>query len=455
LQRRATIITDREPDRRLIDLAPYLVDPLVGIVSRVDTAPRQGRSPNFFHCYAQASNTRAFCAQTNFRFAGGASTDRGRALAKALGEAIERYSAAIYWREEFPLTTYMNTPFNAIRPDEFALFSQQQYDADGFPFVPFTEHTPVRWTVAKELSCTEDGRLSSAEEVLVPAAMVYSPYYYRPHQGELPIIQSISTGLACHCSWAEAAVIGLCEVIERDSVTITWQALLSRPHIKIDTLPSWLCDLVDRFDHAGYSIDLLDITTDLGVTTVLSVLRGRSREIPALVCAGAAHPDPAQAVRKSLEEVEHTREYSEALAFHSGLPPVNTASEVLDQRTHVMYWANHEHISLADFLSASSEWISFDKLADLSNKDPGRELTTLVNRIQDTGYRALVVDVTSSDVRTLGLTVVRALIPGCHPLFLGHRLRALGGSRLRDVPVKLGYSFAAGTNENHAPHPYP
>jgi ribosomal protein S12 methylthiotransferase accessory factor len=54
------------------------------------------------------------------------------------------------------------------------------------------------------------------------------------------------------------------------------------------------------------------------------------------------------------------------------------------------------------------------------------------------------------------LKVVRAIIPGFHPLFMGHKLRALGGSRLWQVPQSLGYQgINRDTGDNPAPHPYP
>jgi ribosomal protein S12 methylthiotransferase accessory factor len=68
----------------------------------------------------------------------------------------------------------------------------------------------------------------------------------------------------------------------------------------------------------------------------------------------------------------------------------------------------------------------------------------------------LIADITSSDVRTLGLHVLRAIIPGFQPLYMGHSVRSLGSRRLGNVPSKLGFSQrAAHRDEGQAPHPYP
>ena len=67
------------------------------------------------------------------------------------------------------------------------------------------------------------------EVVYVPAAMVFVPYFFYQGSGDSPIAQPISTGLACHVSPEQASLNAVCEVIERDAFTITWQARLSRP----------------------------------------------------------------------------------------------------------------------------------------------------------------------------------------------------------------------------------
>src|SRR5712692_10215860 len=92
--------------RRLLDTVEYLVDDQIGIIRYVGEIPREVGAPAFFHFYAQASDTSAFTKQKNFGSAGGASVERGSAMAKAIGEAVERYSAAIYELEELPSASF-------------------------------------------------------------------------------------------------------------------------------------------------------------------------------------------------------------------------------------------------------------------------------------------------------------------------------------------------------------
>lgn len=174
--------------RRLLDIVDYLVDDRVGVIRHVGEIPREAGAPDFFHFHAQACDTSAFCHQKNFSNTGGASTNRGRAMAKAIGEAIERYCAAIFDKADFPLTSFTSAQFHCIPPHEFALYSSSQYSRSGFPYLLFEETTPVRWTPMIDPL--------KEEPLFVPASMVYIPYSYDTTAGEHPIAQPISTGLA-------------------------------------------------------------------------------------------------------------------------------------------------------------------------------------------------------------------------------------------------------------------
>lgn len=435
--------------RRLFDALDYIVDDRVGIIRFVLETPREPGSPDFFHYFAQACNTRAFCEQANFGKTGGASAERSVALAKAIGEAIERYCGAIYTLAELPLHDYENAPFRCVHPAEFALLSPYQYERGDVIFVPFVESTPVRWTPAIDAT--------TGERWHVPAAMVYVPYIYHRGQGDSPIAQSISTGLACHCSYAEASISAICEVIERDAFTITWQAMLAHPHIRVESLSTPNQDLVARFERAGYAVTLFDMTLDVGVPSILAVSRSTRVDAPPLVPAGSTSLDPEEAVRKSLEELEHTREYCHKIMVHMPrLPDDLPYEKVEDQTGHLNFWCSHANVALADFLFASPLRRDFNEIANLSTGNSEADLKVLVQKVADLNRLALLCDLTTPDVRDVGLSVVRAIIPGFHPLVVGHAIRSLGGTRLWSVPQKLGYDgITRDKGDNPVPHPYP
>lgn len=438
-----------ESFQTLSDAVPFLIDYRIGIINHVRELRRQAGAPEFFHYFAYACNTGALCKQENFRSAGGASSSREIALAKAIGEAIERYCCAMYDREEFPLFSFEAAPFPCVSPDTFALYTERQYRQPAFPYVPFTSQVPIRW--ARTIN------LHNGEIWHVPAAMTVLPYAFDEVHGERPVCQRISTGLACHRSFAEAAASGICEVIERDAFTITWQAQLAPPHLDLDTLSEQNRDLVCRFRRVGDSVNLLNITTDAGVPSILGILRGGEDDAPAFVFAASTDLDPEKAVQKSLEELAHTRQLAQQLKREQpcfSVPPPYDL--IIDKDHHVQFYTDHANTTLAKFIMSAKARCAFEDIECLSSTDLEQNLRILVDKVQQTGHTVYVSDLTTPDVEALGLKVVRAIIPGFHPLFMGHRLRALGGIRLWEVPQRLGHKgrdHAEG--DNPAPHPYP
>lgn len=436
-------------DRVLTDALPYLIDEQLGIIGGVMEVRRTPGAPNFFHFAAYAANTRAFTRQSNFAVTGGASVHRDLAIAKAIGEAIERYCSAIYDVAALPLSSFADAPFACVPPAELALFTDAQLAAPGFPWVPFTDRTPVRWTAARDVLTGETRH--------VPAAMVYMPYSFYQGTGDSPIVQPISTGMAAHVSLDRATLGGLYEVIERDAFTITWQAQIAPPQLRIETLCDEAYDLVQRFERTGAEVVLFDLTMDHGVPTILSVLRSSDPASPALVFAAASSLDPGRAAASALEELAHTRRYSAQIKVLMGpLALEPDYANVIDQRDHLAVYADHANADLAKFLFASKKRVELDSIPNRSTGNPAADLGLAARMVEGVGHRAYVVDYTSPDVVSLGISAVRVLVPGFHPLFMGHRLRALGGRRLREVPAKLGHPHRdPDATGNPAPHPYP
>jgi ribosomal protein S12 methylthiotransferase accessory factor len=440
----------RAPDlRRLEEVAPLLVDPVVGVIRGVEEVRREAGAPDFFHFGGQACDTSAFAPQRNFAYTGGASVHRGTALAKAVGEAVERYCAAIYDIDDFPLASFDEADFAAVEPEAFALFSPEQYASPGFPYVPFERDTPVRWAPMVDLS--------TGETVHVPAARIYIPWLYPPGE-DSPIDQPISTGLACHLSWAEAACGAVCEVVERDAALIAWQARVSPPQLRVETLSEANYDLVSRFERTGAQVRILDLTLDARIPTVMAVLVDPRPAAPALVFAPACSADPEAAVRKALEELAHTRRFCQFVKTGAPriVPDPPEWPSVHGQRDHLNLYVDHASLPLVEFFFASKARVDFEELPNASTGDPARDLEVLVSRVASTGERVLAAELTTPDVGGVGLHVARAVIPGYQSLHMGFRNRSLGGRRLWEVPQRLGHpGITREGGDNPAPHPYP
>jgi ribosomal protein S12 methylthiotransferase accessory factor len=436
---------------RIVGLWDQLVDDKVGVIQKVEELPIDDDDPDFFHYYSKACDTSRFTAMKNFGDNGGASTDRYVAIAKAMGEAVERYCAAIYDPCAFRFAAYRELTAPAVHPDLWEAYRADQFAGPEFLWHPFTVDTSVHWTRGMSLL--------SGREMLVPAAAVYVPYHYHGQTRSAFVMQPISTGLACGASFEEAALSGLCEVLERDAFTITWQSRLSRAHLVRETLPPSAQNLIRRFEAARIDVKLMDITTDAGVASILCVGVCDAPASPAVAVAAATDASPERALRKALDELAHTRKYAKHLMRYTPEVPVQVEEGhplVKDQRDHLRFYCPQSAKPFAEFAWASTKSVPFEALPDLSAGDAAGQLRNVVRNTAAAGMEAIVIDLTTSDIAPLGLHVVRVVVPGAHPLYMGHGSRALGVSRLYDVPPRLGYrGLASGDMDNPYPHPFP
>jgi ribosomal protein S12 methylthiotransferase accessory factor len=433
---------------RLLDVLPRLVDAQTGIIHECYELPPEADAPQFFHYYARTSNTDAFSAQANFRNTGGVSTSRRMAMVKAVGESVERYCSALYSVDEMPFVSSRQADFPHIAPAAFTCYSEAQLAEPGFLFKPFTADTAVRWTPVVDLA--------SFEIVHAPAAAIWMPYYYALDAGEAPILQPISTGLSCHCSLEEALEGALLEVIERDAFSIAWQARLSLPQIRIESLDDDNYALARRIEECGYRVHLVDATNDLGVPVILAVAFHQQQPHPPLVVGASAALNPADAIRKALEELVHTRRYMrEVQDWPEPFDIGDDYTKVSEQIHHLRLWGRPDMAEQARFLVASPTRKECDELANLDSGDAAANVRLIVGKLAALGYRAYAAELTTPDVAAQGLHVVKAIVPALHPFYIGHPNRARANPRLYEVPEKLGFGRLGAGQDNHLPHPFP
>ncbi len=436
---------------RLLRWWDCLVDPKVGIIREVVELPVDDDEPEFFHYLSTACDTRPFGALRNFGNNGGVATNRYSALAKAVGEGIERYCSAFVPYDDLVFAPHRDLGDAAVAPDEFALYLPEQFTAPSFSYRPFTPEVSVGWAAGTSLV--------TGQRRLVPAGMVYVPYRHLRDGRDECVVQPISTGLACGQSFTDAALSGLCEVVERDAFTITWQAMVSWPRVRPGTLPDVGRDLVRRFSDVDLDVEIVNITNDLGVPALMTLALGHRDTSPAVTVAAAADPSPETALVKSLEELAHTRKFArQCLDYLPAVPsePAAGHPEVRDQRHHLRFHCPREARSHSAFAYAARDRVDLADLEPCAATGGEAGLRAVVERVAARGYDVIAFDLTTADVGALGLTVVRVVVPGLHPLHMGHQNRALGGDRLYEVPQAFGHrGLRRGEPDNPFPHPFP
>jgi ribosomal protein S12 methylthiotransferase accessory factor len=377
---------------------------------------------------------------------GGASDHPDAALAAALGEAAERYSAAYVPADTFVFATAEELGPTAVDPGRFALYSAAQYAAPGFEFVPFESTTRIAWV--------EGFVIPGGAPAYLPAQLVYLAWPRQP-----PLIgHGTSNGLACGATLEEALAAGLLELLERDAFMITWANRLSLPLI------DWAGDAaLVRFEGrylrpSGLEYAAVDLSAFWDVPTTLALVHDPMPDGVALTLGAASATTPGESVRKAFMEAFSGRTWAKNV--HAREPERRFRPDGLDVRTfedHVHYYADHERAQAAGFLDASADRVPIGQVPALQHEEPLDIVCDLADRLARRGLTAYGVDATAPDIAHAGLRVAKTFVPELCALDVFHGARFLGGRRLYEAAYELGLRPEPMRPEdvNPAPHPFP
>ena len=407
------------------------VSPYTGIVRTLEECLSAAADPPVHRVAVAAGRGLAQLAGS-----GGAGMTRAEAAAAAVGEAIERYALSTVPLERIFVASASELGDEAVTPERFALFSERQHAQPGFPFAAFTRTARVPWV---------DGLvLPHGEHVWVPAELVFLSDL--AVDGER-IGYATSSGAACAATRDEALERGLCELLERDAFMITWANRLELP------LLDWRGDeKVDELDRAlfaptGLRYSAVDLSVFHRLPSVLGVVRAPDGYAGALGVGAGTAVSSVRAWWKALVEAFAARSAGAKLALRGGGDVVGTFED------HIRRYAEPRPESM--FLDASVRRSRIADVPRLPGAAPADRVTELCERVEAAGSNAYAVDVTSTDIRALGLVVMKVVAPELCALDVVHGARFLGGRRLYEAAWRLGLRPEPLRESDVNPHPHP
>lgn len=440
----------------MIRLGSRLVSSKVGLIRRIVAGGFRAQDPVIHSLGVLRSELSRFSTITREAKSGGAGERLDSALAATIGETVERYCMCIYDKRDMVLAPYEEVAADAVHPDEVRLYSRAQL-ADRRVFSRheyFTERSRICWVWG--FSLTEQ------RPRLVPASLVYLDYQVDHDLGEVAIGRNASSGLAAGVTLEEAVLTGLLEVIERDSFTICWLQRRMGPRIRVDEQE--LAQLLQRKFQAGHprvQLQIFENTLDIPAASMFAILR-RPTEIGPVLCVGsAARLDPREALLKCLYEAGQSVAFIRYLRQREkGWQPADDFSDLVSFDLHALHYNLRPELipEVFRFCDDVKEEVP---LSVLPNRSTGRvlgDLESLIERLRGLGSEVIVVEITTPDIREVGLRVVRVIATRLVPLHGNHNRPFLGPRRLYEVPEKLGWATrgwdpAAGLNPY--PHPFP
>ena len=250
------------------------VDPLTGVIPSIRLDQPLGSGPNLpTIATAAAPRILSGTALRELPIGWGKGLSDATAVVSAVGEAVERYSASLPDDARITWCRPAELDGDVLAPEQFPLYTDDQYDRAGFPF--------VRWDPDLVHPWVRGHWYGSDRPVWVPAVLCYLHLKLRPHQ---LIVQGSSNGLAAGVDHDDAADRAIAELIERDAFLTAWRTGHELLPIDIDSAPE---------SHQPTLAGL----RDLGLTVELSLVADRSvasrRSSPWVAGTAYARREPA------------------------------------------------------------------------------------------------------------------------------------------------------------------
>lgn len=350
----------------------------------------------------------------------GVSPDPQEARLAAVAEAVERYaSTSTVSEESLGRARFIDLGGDAVDPMDFALLSAAQYR-----LLPGLE--PLRRD--KQIDWCRAFSLSRGETSLVPAALAHLALARRPPNDFLP--ETTTTGVACHVSLPHALLGGLCEVFERDALMVAWANRL--PHTRLDPIGTPVEELLDTsFAGCDARFLLFQVPTDIPFPVILALAESAGHPPHAAVGA-ACRPDAVSAARRALLEA------SQVLSRLVSRPPPRP-ERIRSFADHAALYAFPREAALLRAVLGDGGQRGLSDVPAV----PGRWVEARLDHglawLGTVGLEAHVVELTTPDIAPTGYRVLRLLVPGMVDHNADARVPRLGGRRLSEMPVRLGF----------------
>jgi ribosomal protein S12 methylthiotransferase accessory factor len=338
------------------------------------------------------------------------------AMASALMESIERYSSLpSSGPRKFVRSSYteLSRTRKALHPDRIVEPTRFEYGDD----------MQMDWLAGQDIA--------SGEEVMVPASIAlfrYTP----PTPAVNPFAYFHTNGLASGNVMEEAVCHALCEVIERDAMSIaelrasaipfhilrTVHHSLNSAGLKIPQIPADrfvddpgvfpdvdisgidfepVSSLAEKFERAGISLRVKDITSDIGIPTFnASSVEWVTHDYGYIAEGHGTHPDARIALLRAITEVSQTR--------------AANIQGARDDLRKIKYGEQNTDDRRAWQFMPSTRRIKFSEVKTFFNEDILDDIKLILLRLKAVGLpQAIIVDLTNPDI---GIPVVRAIVPG-------------------------------------------
>ncbi|HTN85878.1 MAG TPA: YcaO-like family protein [Sorangium sp.] len=368
------------------------------------------------------------------------------AVIRSLGETAERYSqflAGVSRRRDIIRRSWKNLvgagePVLERRLMEF--FSSAQFDNPGFPFRPFAPDCEMGWIKMPSL-------LPGGGPVWVPAQLVLVGYVVRDTEGEPWLSTAVTTGSAAHVNHLLALRNSLLELIQIDAAMGHWHSGAMAPRIELDSRTTRVERLIaTQFSRQGPRPSFYWLeSADLGCKIVACVIRD-PEAIPRVGVGLGADLDLEHAMYKSMLEAVGVMQLAKVTLLDRATEERGAidAEQIYDLDSNVAWYALPRNAAKIDTRFSDARVVKASQLPGDGPTDALGQVRSLVARFAETGKQLFVLDLTTRDIRKLGMVAVRVWSPNTAGLCFPSAPQA----RHVRYPAYGGF-------RDSGPHPYP
>jgi len=366
----------------------------------------------------------------------GSGFDLSHAELIAVVEGAERYASCVWHDDQFIWATAHELGDKAIPYADFPKGSAREYGSQQCPIVPFDPDVPIRWVRGVVMT---DGR-----PVWIPAMMAYmfldlavpAERFWTP----------ISTGCAAHTDADAALLNGLLEVIERDAIAIVWNQQLPLQPLSDADLGEVGADWIAANKRHGIDTRLYSAGLDLPVPIVYGLELAPSDSVAQMVACAAAC-DPVEAVEKCLRELTSIR-----IALSDAPKRPDDVAEFRDVTDGSTWMAAPERREAFEFLLTEDEVAP--PLPTVSGADAGERMRALVDDLESRGHSTYAIELTTRELRQVGLRAFRVLVPSLQPLSFSPLAQYRGHPRMNDALISTRFEAKPESELNPWPQPF-
>jgi thioglycine synthase len=341
---------------------------------------------------------------------------KAHAKASAIMESIERYSA---------LPSGAQKSFTQASYEELTKIKKVLHPEEVVEPVRFNYRNHMKMDFLSGVD------LINEEQIMVPAALAL--FRYSPKDPAVnPFAFYHTNGLASGNVQEEAVCHSLCEVIERDAMSLSQLRASALPfhflkyianslisigypimEINADKFtddPSIFPDVdisnvkfkpvkavVDKFAKAKIPLTIKDITSDIGIPTFnASSIEWITHDYGYLAEGHGTHPDARIALLRAITEVSQTR--------------AANIQGARDDLRKIKYGEDNTDDKRAWQFMPSKHKIDFSEVKTFINEDILDDIKLILNSLKRAGLlKAIIVNLTNTK---LNIPVVRAIVPG-------------------------------------------